>query len=216
MSPVQLSECERCFRYTQSTIGHTVNNSKLGSRAQHFKCAGNQRIDTAFDISLPVEHLDVNGNAVAFVAHHVSRKVRLIRQTTFPTVGECLLKLIREDTVGMVPYDRNVGQLPDCKGKGLAAAKNGITGQECDRPGELCPALRLKVPGLQPCIITFAWSDLRPPAEGDSLAVAKSIDDRDCNTILPARAVTDIDDKAVETAEVSGNRVQSGFQSPAF
>jgi hypothetical protein len=52
--------------------------------------------------------------------------------------------------------------------------------------------------------------------EGYSLAIAKSIDDRDSNTILPARAVTDIDDKAVETIEVSGNRVQSGFQVRPF
>jgi hypothetical protein len=56
--------------------------------------AGNQRIDTIFDIRLPVEHLDVGGNAYAFVAHHVSRKVRLVRQTIFPTIREFFLKLI--------------------------------------------------------------------------------------------------------------------------
>ena len=82
----------------------------------------------------------------------------------------------------MVPYDRNVRQLPDCKGKGLAAAKNRITGQEYDRPGELCLTLRFEIPGLQACIVMLAGADLCLPVEGDSLAVAKPIDDRDCST----------------------------------
>ena len=77
---------------------------------------------------LPVEYLDVDGNAFAFVTNHVSREVRLVRQTVFPAIREFLLELIRKDTVGMVSDNRNVRQLPDCKGKGFAAAKNGIAG----------------------------------------------------------------------------------------
>ena len=60
----------------------------------------------------------------------------------------------------------------------------------------------------------FAGPDLRPPVERNPLAVAKSIDDRYCSAVVAARAVADIDDKAVQAIEVSGNRVQSGPQVP--
>src|SRR4029453_7180795 len=57
-------------------------------------------------------------------------------------------------------------------------------------------------------------ADLCLPVEGDPLAITKPIDDRDCSAVVAAGAVTDIDDEAVQTIEVCGNRIQSGFQMP--
>jgi hypothetical protein len=74
--------------------------------------------------------------------------------------------------------------------------------------------LRFEIPGLQTCIVLLAGADLCPPAERNPLAVAKPIDDRYCSAVVAARAVADIDDKAVQAIEVSGNRVQSGPQVP--
>src|ERR1700730_17293436 len=96
----------------------------------------------------------------------------------------------------MISYDRNVRQLPYAQRKDLSAAENSITGQERDWPGELCATLRFDVPGLQGCKVIFAWADLRLPVEGDALAVAKPIDDRDCGTVVSAGVVADIDDDA--------------------
>src|SRR6202022_2557815 len=114
----------------------------------------------------------------------------------------------------MIPYDGNMRQLPYRQCKRLATAENRVTGQEHDWPGELCVTLRFDVPGLQGCKVIVAWANLRLPVEGDSLAVAKPIDDRDCSTIVSAGVVTDIDDDAVQILEVAGNLVQRGSQSP--
>ena len=100
---LQFDQVKRCIYAARATVlgnlfATLITRSSHAlpwtSGLQHFKCAGNQRIDTIFDIRLPVEHLDVGGNAYAFVAHHVSRKVRLVRQTIFPTIREFFLKLI--------------------------------------------------------------------------------------------------------------------------
>jgi hypothetical protein len=80
----------------------------------------------------------------------------------------------------------------------------------------LCVTLRFDVPGLQACKVIFTWANLCLPAEGDSLAVAKPIDDRDCSTIVTAGVVADIDDDAVQVLEITGNLVQSGSQTPLF
>ena len=100
--------------------------------------------------------------------------------------------------------------------KGLTTTENRITGQEYDWPGELCVTLRFDVPGLEACKIIFAWANLCAPVEGDSLAVAKPIDDRDCSTIVTAGVVADIDDDAVRVLEVTGNLVQCRSQTPLF
>src|SRR5439155_12270480 len=99
---------------------------------------------------------------------------------------ERLLELIREYAVGMVTDDRNVRQLPDRQRKDLSAAENRVAGQQRDRPGESCVALRLDVPGLPGCIVILAWTDLRRPVEGYPLAVAKPVDDRDDSTVVAA------------------------------
>src|SRR5262245_27436990 len=84
----------------------------------------------------------------------------------------------------MIAYDRDVRQLLYRQRKGLSTAENRIAGQEHDWPGELYVTLRFEVPGLRGCKVIFAWANLRLPAKGNSPAVAKPIDDRDCNTIL--------------------------------
>src|ERR1700738_1058579 len=116
----------------------------------------------------------------------------------------------------MITDDRNMRQLLYRQRKGLPTAENRITGQEYDWPGELCVTLRFDVPGLLPCKVIFAWANLFLPVEGDSLAVAKPIDDGDCSTIVTAGVVTDIDDDAVQVLEVTGNLVQSGSQTGLF
>ena len=116
----------------------------------------------------------------------------------------------------MITYDCNMRQLLYRQRKGLSTAENRITGQEYGWPGELCVTLRFDVPGLPACKVIFAWANLCLPAEGDSLAVAKPIDDRDCSTIVTAGVVADIDDDAVQVLEVTGNLVQSGSQTPLF
>src|SRR6516165_2695916 len=107
-------------------------------------------------------------------------------------------------------------QLPYRQRKGLSPAENGITGQEHDRPGELSFTLRLEVPRPQGCKVVVARADFRPCTEGDALAVAKPVDDRDRNTIVPAGAVTDIYDKAVNILEVTADLVQRGDQFLLF
>jgi hypothetical protein len=116
----------------------------------------------------------------------------------------------------MITYDGNIRQLPYGQRKGLSTAENGITGQEYDRPGELCVTLRFDVPALQACIVIFAGPNLFLPVEGDSLAIAKPVDDGDCSTIVPAGVVTDIDNHAVQVMEVTGNLVQTGSQTPVL
>ena len=61
-----------------------------------------------------------------------------------PAIGESLLELIREYAVRMIAYDRNMRQLLYRKCKGLSTAKNGITSQEHDWPGELYVILRFE------------------------------------------------------------------------
>jgi hypothetical protein len=46
--------------------------------------------------------------------------------------------------------------------------------------------------------------------EGNSLVVAKPIDDRDGDVIVSARAVTDVNDHTVQLFEITSNFVQSG------
>src|SRR5688572_21223097 len=113
----------------------------------------------------------------------------------------------------MIAHDRHMRQLLYRQRKGLSTAENRITGQEHDRPGELCVALRFEVPGLQGRKVILAWASLGLPVEGYSLAVAKPIDDLDRGTVVAARAVTDIDDEAVQILEVAGNLVQSRGQA---
>src|SRR5215471_12069866 len=107
-------------------------------------------------------------------------------------------------------------QLPYRQRKGLSPAENGITGQEHDWPGELSFTLRFEVPRPQGCKVVVARADFCPPTEGDALAVAKPVDDRDRNTIVPTGAVADIDDEAVDILEVTADLVQSGDQFPLF
>jgi hypothetical protein len=76
--------------------------------------------------------------------------------------------------------------------------------------------LRLDVPSPQGAKVILAWANLRLPVEGDSFAVAKTIDDRDCSAVVPAGVVTNIDDDAVQVAKVTSNCVQSGSQTPLF
>jgi hypothetical protein len=114
----------------------------------------------------------------------------------------------------MIAYDRNVRQLLYRKCEGLSAAKNGITSQEHDWSGELYVTLRFEVPGPEGRKVIFAWANLRLPVKGDPLAVAKAIDDCDRNTVLPARVVANINDNPFQIAEVTGNLVKSGSQSP--
>ena len=91
--------------------------------------------------------------------------------------------------------------------KGLPTAENRIACQEHDWSDELGVTLWFDVPRLQWRKVIFTWANLRFPVEGHSPAVAKPIDDRDCSTIVSARAVTDIDDEALKVVEVMGNRV---------
>ena len=79
----------------------------------------------------------------------------------------------------MIAYNRNMRQLLYRKRKGLSTAKNRITSQEHDWPSELYVTLRFEVPSLEGRKVIFAWANLRLPVEGDPLAVAKAIDDRD-------------------------------------
>jgi hypothetical protein len=72
--------------------------------------------------------------------------------------------------------------------------------------------LGFEIPGLQACLVGFVGADLCLPVEGDPLAVTKPIDDRERSAVDAAGAVTDIDDEAVQTTEVCGNRIQSGSQ----
>jgi len=116
----------------------------------------------------------------------------------------------------MITYDRNMRQLLYRQRKGLSTAENRITGQEYNRPGELCVTFRFDVPGLQACKVIFARANLCGPVEGDSPAIAKPIDDGDCSTIVTAGVVADVDDDAVQVLEVSGNLVQRGSQTPLF
>jgi hypothetical protein len=183
-------------------------------KCNHLKCAGNQRIDTVFNIGLFVEYLDINGHAFPFVAHHVSRQIHLVRQAVLPAIGEFLLKLIREYSVRMIAYNRNMRQLLYRKRKGLSTAKNRITSQEHDWPSVLYVTLRFEVPSLEGRKVIFAWANLRLPVESDPLAVAKAIDNRDRNTILPSGVVANINDNPFQVPEVMGNLVKSGSQSP--
>jgi hypothetical protein len=114
----------------------------------------------------------------------------------------------------MIAYDRDMRQLLYRKCEGLSAAKNGITSQEHDWPGELHVTLRFEVPSLEGRKVIFAWANLRLPVKGDSFAVAKAIDDRDRNTILPAGVVANINDNPFQVPEVTGNLVKSSSQSP--
>src|SRR5712672_2416035 len=63
-------------------------------------------------------------------------------------------------------------------------------------------------------MIMLAGADLCPPVKRNPLAVAKPIDDGYCSAVVAARAVADINDKAIQAIEVIGNRVQSGPQVP--
>jgi hypothetical protein len=98
--------------------------------------------------------------------------------------------------------------------EGLAAAENGIGGQEHDRPGELRVALRFEIPGFHGREVILAGADLRPPVEGNAPAVAKPIDNCDRDAVLAAGIVADIDDEAVQILEVTANLVQSRSQLP--
>src|SRR6476469_4951884 len=114
----------------------------------------------------------------------------------------------------MIAYDRNVRQLFYRKCEGLSAAKNGITSQEHNWPGELYVTLRFEVPGPEGRKVIFAWANLRLPVKSDPLAVAEAIDDRDRNTILPAGIVANINDNPFQVPEVTGNLVKRSGQSP--
>src|SRR4029079_4029462 len=56
----------------------------------------------------------------------------------------------------------------------------------------------------------FTWANLRLPAEGNSFAVAKAIDNRDCGAVVAAGVVPNIDDHTLQSIEVTSNAVQSG------
>src|SRR5262249_43501979 len=135
-------------------------------------------------------------------------------QAIAPAIGQLLLELIREDAVGMIPNDRDIGQLLDRQGKGLSTAEDGVAGQENDRPGELRVTLRLEMPGLQRCEVIIARANLRLPVERDAPAVAESVDDRYGGTVVAAGAVADVDDEALQVREIMGNIVQGGSQFP--
>jgi len=114
----------------------------------------------------------------------------------------------------MIAQNRDMRQLPYRQRKYLSTAKNSITGQEHDWPGKLCVTLRSEVPGLQGCKGILTRANLRLPVEGDLLAVAKAIDDRDRKTIVSTGVVTDIDDHAFQGFEIASNLAKSGSQSP--
>src|SRR5208337_1550238 len=86
--------------------------------------------------------------------------------------------------------------------------------QEHNWPSEFYVTLRFEVPSLEGRKVIFAWANLRLPVEGDPLAVAKAIDDRDRNTILTAGVVANINDDRLQVSEVTGNLVKRGSQSP--
>lgn len=116
----------------------------------------------------------------------------------------------------MIADDRNMRQLPYRQREYLSPAEYRITGQEHDWLGELCVTLRFDMPGLSVGKILFARASFCLPVEGDPLAVAKPIDDRDRNTIITAGEVPDIDDDAAQVLEVTGNLVKRGGQAPLF
>src|SRR4051812_31643022 len=105
----------------------------------------------------------------------------------------------------MIAYDCYVGQLLDRQRKGFSATENRITGQQHNRASELCVTLWFYVPCLQRCQAIFAWANLSLSVEGRSLMVAKSIDDRDCRTIVSAGAIAYIYHDALQILEVNGN-----------
>jgi len=109
-----------------------------------------------------------------------------------------------------------VGQLPYRQSKGLSTAKNGITGQEHDRPGKLYITLRFEVPGFQGRKVILAWADLCLPVEGNALMIAKAIDDGDRNAVLPAGVITNIDDDTFQGPEITSNPVKGDSQTSLF
>src|SRR5262245_21594663 len=116
----------------------------------------------------------------------------------------------------MIADGRDMRPLLERQRKDLAAAEYRIAGQQCDRPGELGVTLRFDVPGLQSCVIIVAWTNLRLPVERDTFAVTEPVDDRDGGTVVSAGIVADIDDDAVELAEVISDFVQGGNQFSFF
>ena len=75
---------------------------------------------------------------------------------------------------------------------------------------------RLEVPGFQGRKIILAWTNFRLPVEGNAFAAAKSIDDGDRGTILPAGVITDIDDDTFQGSEITSNLVKCGSQTSLF
>src|SRR4029077_21030045 len=92
--------------------------------------------------------------------------------------------------------------------EGLAAAEDRVGGQQHDRPDELRVASRLEVPGRHRREGVLAGAELRLAAEGDALAIAEAIDDRDRLAVIAAGTVTDVDDEAFQVIEVASDLVQ--------
>jgi hypothetical protein len=69
---------------------------------------------------------------------------------------------------------------------------------------------------LQFCEITVARANLGLPVECDTLAVAKAVYDRQSRAIVSAGVVPNINDYAVQIAEVLGNGVKGSRQAPLF
>src|SRR6516164_4515339 len=112
----------------------------------------------------------------------------------------------------MIAQDRRVGQLPYCQREHLAAAENGVAGEQHYWFCKPCLALGLNAPGPQRRERIPARTDLRSPVERHSRAVTKSIDDGDGSVVFATRVVADIDDEAPQIPEVARDLVQSGCQ----
>ena len=70
-----------------------------------------------------------------------------------------------------------------------------------------------EVERLQRRKVLLPWSYLGLPVKGNSLVIAKSIDDRDRSTIVAAGVVADIDDDTFQLIEVMTDRIKRTSQS---
>jgi hypothetical protein len=77
-------------------------------------------------------------------------------------------------------------------------------------------SLRFEVPGLQGRKVIFGWTNLCLPVEGDAFLTAKAIDDGDRSTVLPARVITNINDKTFQGSEITSNLIESDSQTLLF
>jgi hypothetical protein len=180
-------------------------------RLQYLERRGDQRVGPVLNISGAVEQLDIGGVSL-WLRNTPCRPKSISGMKDSTPSRSFLLELIGEYAISMIAQDRDVRQLPYRQCERLAAAENGIAGQQDYRRCKLDVTLRSNVPSLQRCKRILARADFRPSVERHSPAVTKPIDDGEGGAVVPAGVVADIDDEAQQIREVEGDLVQISCQ----